>query len=626
MLLATPKHPVEPLLLLLQPKPFMKYYYVPVVILVFFFFSRSYAQPPHVPAHLISHLRQQCSICQQRPADSLLLMTENADQYTASFHNSLLALQQNYLDEAYTYSLQTLAGLEGNQAANLYQYAYFIKAKVLYYKHLYRESIAQYQSLLKDYAKDSVIISTIYSNIGEAYLEQGKYAEALQYFTNWQQLFLAGADFVNTKNYYHNKALCLFHMGKFPESEALFLKNIALEQQYTDSLGLAISYMNLANLYYNQYLDAKAIPYFKRSLLCAQKGGDLSVLKNAYLNAAVVDENRKLYPSALAYRKQYELLQDSIWNRDQVWKLAAQERKFSMQLNENKIKLLQQEARLREADLQTRSRERNTLLIAAIAFLIFSGFVYYAYRVKVNTSRIIMKQKEELGLLNTMKDRLFSIVAHDLRSPVHAIKTSIEGIRAALSGHKTEEAKTLTDRVARTATNTWNLLDNMLHWALSQANQLFFRPEKLHLFAIINQVCYDYAPLADTKAINMHKNVPASIFIRADLTSTKIILRNLLDNAIKYTQPNGEITISASTTAQQCYLQVKDTGIGMDEQVLQAVMNREGQRIREDTLGNRSTGFGLELCKMMVERNQGTLAISSSKEAGTAVNICFPLS
>jgi two-component sensor histidine kinase len=64
----------------------------------------------------------------------------------------------------------------------------------------------------------------------------------------------------------------------------------------------------------------------------------------------------------------------------------------------------------------------------------------------------------------------------------------------------------------------------------------------------------------------------------------------------------------------------------MDEQVLQAVMNREGQRIREDTQGNRSTGFGLELCKMMVERNQGTLAISSSKETGTAVNICFPLS
>jgi signal transduction histidine kinase len=221
---------------------------------------------------------------------------------------------------------------------------------------------------------------------------------------------------------------------------------------------------------------------------------------------------------------------------------------------------------------------------------------------------------------------LFSIVAHDLRSPVHAIKTGIEGIRVALSGHKTEEANVLTDRVARTATNTWNLLDNMLHWALSQTNQLFFRPEKLHLFAIINQVCYDYAPLADAKAISLHKNVPAAIFIRADLTSIKIILRNLLDNAIKYTRPNGEITIAASIAEQQCCIQVTDTGLGMDEQVLKAVMNRNGQQVREDTQGNRSTGFGLELCKMMVERNQGTLAIRSSKEAGTAVNICFPLS
>jgi signal transduction histidine kinase len=599
-------------------------FYPPVVLLVFFFISRSYAQPAHVPGYLIQHLRQHCSICQQRPADTALLITENTDQYKVSFHNSLVALQQNYLDEAYTYSLQTIAAQESKQSADLYQYAYFIKAKVLYYKHLYRESIAQYQALLKDHAKDSMIISTIYSNIGEAYLEQGKYNEALQYFTDWQRLFLAGADFVSSKNYYHNRALCLFHLGKFKESEELFFKNIALEQQNADSLGLAISYMNLANVYYNQYLDAKAIPYFQKSLLCAQKGGDLTVLKNAYLNAAVVDENRKMYPSAIAYRKQYERLQDSIWNRDQVWKLAAQERKFSTQLNESKIKLLQQEARLREVDLKTRSRQRNTLLVAAALFLAVAGFVYYAYRSKVKASRIITKQKEELALLNAMKDRLFSIVAHDLRSPVHAIKTNVEGIQVALSDDKTTEAKVLTDRVNRTAINTWNLLDNMLHWALSQTNQLFFRPEKLHLATIINQVSYDYAPLADAKSISLHKEVPAAIFIQADLTSLRIVLRNLLDNAIKYTPANSEITITASIEAQQCCILVKDTGIGMDQRLLEAVMNRNGQQIREDTQGNRSTGFGLELCRMMMERNQGTLAISSSK-AGTTVTICLPL-
>lgn len=600
--------------------------YLPVVILVFIFISRSYAQPAHVPGYLIDHLRQQCSICRQQPADTALLLTANADQYPVHFHNSLVALQQNYLDEAYAYSLQTIAALEGKKDTSCFQYVYFIKAKVLYYKHLYQESITQYQWLLDKYAKDPVIISQIYSNIGEAFLEKGNYTMALQYLTDWQRLFLPGADYLSTKNYYQNKALCLFHMNKFPEAETLFLKNIELEKQNNDSLGLAISYMNLANQYYNQYLDSKAIPYFKKALVCAQAGGDLTILKNAYQNMAVVEENRKLYPSALAYRKQYERLKDSSWNRDQVWKLAAQERKFAAQLNDNKITLLQQEARLRDVALQARSRERNTLLVAAIVFLLFSGFVYYAYRVKVRTGRIITQQKEELGLLNTMKDRLFSIVAHDLRSPVHAIKTNITGIQSALSNHQLEEAKVLTDRVGRTATGTWSLLDNMLHWALAQTNQLFFRPEKLHLITIINQVCHDYLPLANAKSISLHKNVPVTVFILADLTSFKIILRNLLDNAIKYTHPHGEITITAITTPQQCCIQVKDTGIGMDEQVLEAVITKGWQRIREDTQGNRSTGFGLELCKMMVERNQGILTIKSNKAAGTNVHISFPLS
>ncbi len=599
--------------------------YVPVVLLVFFFISRSYAQPSRIPASLIQHLRQQCSLCIKKPADTALLVTGKPDQYGVHFHNSLVALQQNYLDEAYTYSLQTIAALENKKDTALVQYAYFIKAKVLHYKHLYQESIAQYQLLLEKHARDAAIISQIYSNMGEAWLEQEQYEKALQWLASWEQLFLSGADFVSTKNYYHNKALCLFHLEKYPESEALFLKNIELEKQNKDSLGLAISYMNLANQYYNQYLDSKAIPYFKLSLLCAKSAGDLSILKSAYLNAAVVDENRKLYPSALAYRKQYELLQDSSWNRDQVWKLAAQERKFSSQLNENKITLLQQEADLRDAALQVRSRERNTLLIAAIAFLLLAVFVYYAYWVKVRTSRIITQQKEELGMLNTMKDRLFSIVTHDLRSPVHAIKTNIAGIQSALSDHNAHEVQLLTDRVARTATNTWSLLDNMLHWALGHTNQLFFRPEKLHLATIINQVAHDYLPLAHAKDISLDKSIPAAIFILADLTSTKIILRNLLDNAIKYTHQQGAITIGAAITEQQCCIQVKDTGIGMDEAVLQAVANKEWQRIREDTQGNCSTGFGLELCKMMVERNQGSFTIMSNKKTGTTVLVCFPL-
>ncbi len=606
----------------------MKHHYVPVVLLVFFlsFGSCCYAQPPRIPASLIHHLRQQCSICVQRPADTATLVTANAGAYAAHFHNSVVALQQNYLDEAYEYGLQTIAALPAQKAPALYEYASFIKAKVLYYKHLYQESIVQYQSLLDQHARDSMIISHIYSNIGEACLQQAQYDKALQYLTTWQQLFLSKADFISTKNYYHNKALCLFHLNKFAESEVLFLKNIELENQNKDSLGLAISYMNLANLYYNQYLDSKAIPYFKLALVCAQNAGDLSVLKNAYLNMAVVDENRKLYTSALTYRKQYERLQDSIWNRDQVWKLAAQERKFSLQLNESKITVLQQDARLRDAALLASDRQRNTLLIAAIVFLAFSGFVLYAYRVKVKTGRIIMLQKEELGLLNTMKDRLFSIVAHDLRSPVHSIKTSVAGIQSALSNQHIEEARLLTDRTQRTAMSTWSLLDNMLHWALGHTNQLFFRPGRLHLATIVNQVCHDYLSLAQAKEIGLHKQIPSSIFIQADLTSLKIVIRNLLDNAIKYTHQYGAITISADIVQQQCYLQVKDTGMGMHEQVLQAVVKQEWQRIREDTQGNRSTGFGLELCKMMVERNQGSLSISSQPEIGTTVTINFPLS
>lgn len=598
--------------------------WAPVLLLALFVHWHAGAQSLHLPFGVIQRLRQQCPVCLRHPYDSLKLLAGNAGAYDTSFHNSILSLESGYLDEAYQYALNTLALPESGGNTALYLYARFIKAKVLYYKHLYREAATEYQQLLNKTTTDSVLISNIYANLGEIFLEQRDFEKALTWFNNWQRLFLTGADYIAAKSYYQNKALCLFHLGKYKESEPIFFTTVALEQAHHDTLGLAVSYTNLANLYYEQYLDAKAIPYFEQSYRYAQRAGDLKVVKDATRNMAVVEENRKKYPAALQYRKQYEKLQDSTWNRDQVWQLAARERKFSVQLNENKIKLLEQQAQLREAVLKTRNWQRNTLLGAALAFLVFSGFAGYAYRVKVRTSAVIARQKEELSVLNETKDRLFSIVAHDLRSPVYALKTNSSKIKSAIARNEFAEATQVAGATEKTAANTYHLLNNLLHWALCQTGQLFFRSEKIHLAAIMEQVCYDFVPLAEIKNIQLDWNIPAAVFITADLNSVKIILRNLLDNAIKYTPANGSIAITAGTVKNHCRIQVNDNGIGMEPATMASIASRCGTAAQTDTQGNRSTGFGLWLCKLLVEKNQGSLEINSKKGQGTRIDIYFP--
>ncbi|HEX6432460.1 MAG TPA: ATP-binding protein [Niastella sp.] len=596
---------------------------IPVLILVFCICGYGWAQVIHIPANVMNRLEQQCTICNQQPQQAGLLIAADSNDLAVCYHNCVVALKKDYPDEAYRHCLYAIAAMGGSHATGLQQYIYYIKAKVLYYKRIYNGAIQEYLDLLRRFANDSILISNIYANIGEIYLEQSKFADALAYFDKWQQLFFPTAGYVSIKAYYLNKALCLFHMQKYPQAETIFFNALAINRQHTDTLGLAITCMNLGNLYYDQYKDDKAIYYFGQALQFAKRSGDIKVLKDALLNMAVVDENRNRHRSALAYRKQYEALQDSLWNRDNVWQLASQERKFAIQLNDHKMKLLEQEAQLHNDELIAKKRERNTLYVAVIGVLLFAGVVFYAYREKSKTNVIIQRQKEELRLLNQTKDRLFSIVAHDLRSQVYSLKTNAAEIQTAIAEQQFNRVQIIGGHIQKAVNSTYNLLDNMLHWALNEAKQLFFRAEKLHLLSIINQVCYDFMPLAGSKDIGLTINIPAAVFLTADGNSLKIILRNLLDNAIKYTQPTGGIIISAYATPKCCSIQIADNGIGMDNAIVEALFTNNPERIQQDTQHRQSTGFGLGLCKILVEKNNGTLEIQSEKGKGTNVHLCF---
>jgi signal transduction histidine kinase len=608
----------------------MKYMFNPIPGLILVLFSSGYClgqQHVHLPDNLKRQLKLQCILCRQHPYDSsrLIALKDNAGNYQVNFHNSIVALINEDLDSAYAYTLNTITQVDSVADKSVYQYAYFIKAKILYYKKIFPEATAEYLHLLTVSLPDEVIRSNIYTNLGEIYMQKKNFVAALDYFNTWQRLYGDSGDLYSYKTVHQNKGLCFFYSGRYKEAEDSYLKTIAIGQQLQDTLTLAIAYANLANLYYARMLDSKAIPRFQQSLMYAQRAGDLEILKDANLNMAVVEENRNRLKEALVYRKQYEKLQDSIWNRDNIWKLTSQERKFDAQLNENKIQLLEQQATLRSNELKTRNWQRNTLFAAAIALLIIVGLIYNAYRLTAKKNLLISRQKEELDVLNKTKDRLYSIVAHDLRSPVYSLKKNLANARRALSQNLLGEADTALSNAQTTAVNTYALLDNMLHWALTQTNQLFFRPEKLQLAVIVKQVCYDYLPYAALKDIGIQQTVPDDVYIQADLNSLKIILRNLLDNAIKYTRPGGHIQIAATVDANTCCLQVKDTGIGMNETILSAVFNNTGEKLQQDANGFTSLGFGLDLCKLMAEKNNGTIHINSTKDIGTEADIYLPL-
>lgn len=594
---------------------------VPVVALLWV--TQVLASPGPVPAPIYSLLRQRCSICSHKPADSarLMLYSQYAASYLVHFHNSHVSLRNRDPDNAYRYILKTLEDIDNAPTHPLYPYAFFLRAGIQYNRQLYNEALQDFLRLSATKGLDPQLLAACYINIAEINLELRHFSAALLYFSKWENHFLPLADPQVRKSVCHNKGLCFFHMGQFKEAEKYLLQSMDMEKQLGDTTGLAISSMDIGNLYYEQYLDNKAIPYFEAGLRFALKSGDLTVRRNAYRNMAVVEENRNRHHAALLYRKHYETLQDSIWNRDHIWEMAKLEKKMAVEKKELAIRVLEQQAGLQSAALSAQRWQRNTLLVAVAALMCLSALAGYAYRQQKKHTLIVAQQRETLHVLNETKDRLFSIVAHDLRSPVYRMKISLGRLRKAIQQSRNDEADVLACNNEKIAGSTYALLDNLLHWALSQTGQLFFRKEKLHLRTVINQVCYDLLPVAEDKNIIVHRSIPEQAFFIADLNTFRIMVRNIVDNAIKYTPEGGAITISAAMQDNGCRLMISDTGTGMDQQLLQALMTNNHVRNQTDTDGRQSTGLGLWLCKTLAERNGAQLLISAQQGTGTTVTI-----
>ncbi|MFK7785427.1 MAG: sensor histidine kinase [Crocinitomicaceae bacterium] len=378
------------------------------------------------------------------------------------------------------------------------------------------------------------------------------------------------------------------------------------------------SFMDIANLYYVQYKDDLAIPFFEKAYHLSKESSDFELKQNAALNMSVVEENRKNPTKSLAYRKEYEQWNDSINDQNRVWAIAQQEKKFVSERDKKEIEILAKDNALKKNQV-------NSFIYSSILLLLLFTTLLFFYLSKRKVNRIILSQKNELDVLNDTKDRLFSIVSHDLRSNVNAISKNHARLSSSFSSKQYEDVEQQIQQGDTLTNNTKSLLNNMLSWALLQTDQMYFEQENLNLQAIVGQVTHDYTGLLDSKRITLEVNIPEYILIFADSGSLKIVMRNILDNAIKFSNYADTIFIHAKVhTNKQCELTIEDTGSGMSKEALSELFNRTGDQSKKVT--RERTGLGLHLCQSLIQTNSGSLKIESEQHIGTKLIISIPLS
>ena len=585
------------------------------------------AQPLGLSEKVNGILHGYCSVCRNAPDDSMKILStqEGIDDAIASFHNCIASLRSNDQDKAFGYALKTIAATGPVNDTLLRLYAIFLKARILYLKDGYQEALAGYLRLTGSRHIDPYVSAYVYSNIASIYVERKEFDKALNYFAIWESRYLPYTEMPTVRKIYNNMGVSHLHLENYERANQYFRKSIAIAEQLKDTLGLANLYINIGSYYYNLDLAERAFPFFRKALAFALRLKNNEILFKAYQNMAIIEAKSHRYRQAYEYRKLYDSVIGIKWNSDNISSLKDQERKLAVQEQEHKLLLSQQENRLQASELNRKNWQRNTLFALAILFLFFAAFLYVAYQQKVKRNAIISAQREELSLLNQTKDRLFSIISHDLRTLVYTLKITLTRLRMALSQNLLVDAASLAESTEKISSSTYALLNNLLHWALSQTDQLNYKPEKAVVKELTDQVHNDLVPVAAAKSINLMETVPDDLSFSVDVTTVKIILRNIVDNAIKYTPCSGTIHITAVRSENSCNITVSDNGIGMEQHVADAIVRNHGKQIQKDTQGNRSTGLGLWLVKTMTEQNGGSLSIRSRKGEGTAVTVSFPL-
>ncbi|MDX6190025.1 ATP-binding protein [Flavobacterium sp. Fl-318] len=549
----------------------------------------------------------------QRAGDLMSIAIKSKAQKFKENHNFNLAqvyFSQGNWDSTLVYSMKEISIAKNKE---LIDYCHYFRGISFKEKKLLSESKKELSKISNDFQ----FLYKVKMKLGEVTLAQNDFKNALRYFQQVEKLTNTTAYDFKYSTVLHNIGLCYLHIKKNDKAEEYLFKGAELQEKEKDTLLLIGSYMDIATLYYEQYKDSQAIPYFEKAYHLSKKVKSFELKRTATKNMAVVEENRKNFPLALTYRKEYEAWKDSLNDQNKVWAIADLEKKFA-------VKQKQKEVNILEAENKVKKAERNGFLISSVLLLVLLGAGVYFYRQKIKSNKIILAQKNELDELNATKDKLFSIVSHDLRSSVNALKVSNGKLIENLENKKYTELDVLLHNNSTIAAGAYNLLDNLLNWALLQTQQAYFYQESLHLVSIVQHVEYNYKPLMLDKKLSYKNEVTASEYVFADLDSLKIIIRNFLDNAIKFSKENGTISVySRPSTEDFCYLVIEDTGLGMSNASREELLKETvllSKKKNDDIIG---TGLGMQLCKSLIHKNGGKLDIESEENVGTKIIIAL---
>ncbi len=538
----------------------------------------------------------------------------------------------------------------------------------------YKLSLTSYLSSLniRIQLADILLISSSLNNIGNVYFQLEDYDNALRYYNESLVFKKKVSDQKGIAVIYNNQANIYHELGEEAKSIYFYVKALEIADELDNVKWKPTLLENIGKYYLDKKEYDKSLVYYRRALLEAEIRDskiDISSTKlslgsvflmrqeydkslgflqqalhiskeisvpiielGCYENLAKLYETKSNYKESVFYYKKYNHLKDSLNKANNSKEIAEIQSKYQVDQFDRENEILRQRNTIQELEIETQ-KTRTTMLYVLGLFVL--GLVIYSLyvgkiRKKLNKiltekNKIIYQKNNDLSNLNSTKDRFLSIVAHDLKNPFNAVLGFTDLLMDRYDELDDSMRQEYIEIVHKSATHGSLLLETLLTWSRSQMGVMNYNPIGLNINQLLKEEIESLEEKAFAKNIELDFSEEDIILVYVDADMIRTVIRNLGNNAIKFTNEKGKISFTVNIDNNKALIKVADNGVGIKQEDAGKLFMLDSNYSKPGTLNEKGTGLGLILCNDFVEKNNGEIGVDSELGEGSCFWFSLPL-
>lgn len=557
----------------------------------------------------------------QSTADSLLkiLQESEGDQRMEILNQLSKEYMDNSVDKSLVYANELLKLAQQDNNSKYLKLSFALLGELYFYVDDISKSLMYFEKQLVKCTeqKDSTGISNAYNNLGIAYRYNKEYKKSIDCYLKSLNIKEIQNDQKGICKTLNNLGVVYFHLNDYYKALEYYKRSLKIEKKIGNQSGIATSLVNIGEVYSKLNEFDKALSHFQESIEISEEINNLHTLEVNYFCLYEMYKQKTDFRESLYYYELFTDLKNERLSQETKREIAELEINYKTNEKQREIELLNHKNKSKQLFIIILLLASFIFIVLIILFINQINKRKKAFKLLRDKNQMIMKQSESLNNLNKTKDKFFSIISHDLKGAIGGFLHQTEFLAEDFSSLSPNDMHDLLKKMNQSSKQLYSLLENLLQWSRTQTGKIQPKKEKFNLNELVENTILIFKSHLKEKELSAQISISKDIYVFADFNMINTVFRNIVHNAIKFSNPNSTIYINSKLAGSEVQIAIKDEGVGMQRKDIEKLFDVGQSFSNPGTNRERGSGLGLIICKDFIELNGGKIWVKSNPDQGS---------